>query len=351
MGLMQSGGLHSVTGAGAGISAHAVPATMPTVAVIGARRARQGTGHYIAVAMAKMGCRVVAIMTTCDASLRQATDALRQDGVILPDGGGYTCAHTMLTETQPDVLVIASPAPGHLEYIRMALEHRCHVLCEKPLFLPTATPSDDAGTCTDLIRRFVANRRYLAVNTQWPKTLPTFSKLYPHIRLVPEHIDSFAMRLCPESVGLNMLTDAAPHFLSMLYALCGAGTVIPPTIETVDMGERKLRVQFTLQHAMGQTRACLDLNHLPGQPKPAEYSINGAGVRRHIQMPGYLLSLENTDGVRVPMRDPLHVAAEDFIRQTMTGTPPDDGIRICMEQFGTLLAQAAQVTRTSLRVS
>ncbi len=318
---------------------------MVNVAVIGARRARQGTGRYFAAAFAKLGHRVCAITATADASLREATDALRRDGVRLQDGSAYTCARAMLAEATPDALVIASPADSHLEYIRMGLEHRCHVLCEKPLFAPAAapaTPADDAKTCADLMRRFAAARRCLAVNTQWPQTLPTFMRLHPQLNLSADAIDTFDMRLCPESTGVDMLLDAAPHFLSMLYALCGAGAITAPTI---DMSERELRLQCTLRHARGQARARLTLEHRRGQPKPAEYAINGAIARRHIQMPGYLLSLEDANGARIPMRDPLRMIAEDFIRQIETEAHPDDSIRICMQQLSELLAQAAQQPR------
>lgn len=312
---------------------------MVRVAVIGARRARQGTGHYFAAAFTKLGHQVCAITTTADASLNKAMDALRRDGVGLRDDCGYTCVRTMLAEATPDVLVIASPADSHLEYIRMGLEHRCHVLCEKPLFTPPAASPATAETCADLLRHFAAASRCLAVNTQWPQTLSTFMQLHPHLSLNAGAIDTFNMRLCPESTGVDMLLDAAPHFLSMLYALCGEGAITSPTI---DMSERKLQVQFTLQHARGQTRAQLALEHRLGQPKPAEYAINGAIARRHIQMPGYLLSLEAANGVRIPMRDPLHMVAEDFTRQIETEAHPDDSIRICMEQLSGLLAQAAQ---------
>jgi predicted dehydrogenase len=49
------------------------------------------------------------------------------------DGG--TDASTLLASGRFDAVVVATPAPLHLPFARLALEHGCHVLIEKPLAL------------------------------------------------------------------------------------------------------------------------------------------------------------------------------------------------------------------------
>ena len=46
----------------------------------------------------------------------------------------YTSFHTMMEQEKPDIVVLCSRLPKeHYEQIKYALNHGCHVLCEKPL--------------------------------------------------------------------------------------------------------------------------------------------------------------------------------------------------------------------------
>ena len=46
----------------------------------------------------------------------------------------YDSFTAMVEAEKPDIVVLCSRLPGeHYEQIKFALEHRCHVLCEKPL--------------------------------------------------------------------------------------------------------------------------------------------------------------------------------------------------------------------------
>ena len=55
----------------------------------------------------------------------------------------YTSFETMMETEKPDIVVLCSRLPGeHVEQIRFALNHRCHVLCEKP-FAETLIQADE----------------------------------------------------------------------------------------------------------------------------------------------------------------------------------------------------------------
>ena len=55
----------------------------------------------------------------------------------------YTSFETMMEQERPDIVVLCSRLPGeHVEQIRYALNHRCHVLCEKP-FAETLIQADE----------------------------------------------------------------------------------------------------------------------------------------------------------------------------------------------------------------
>lgn len=55
------------------------------------------------------------------------------DSFFIP--GRYTEVETMLLEVKPQLVIICTPNTTHQKYIRLALEHGAHVLCEKPLAL------------------------------------------------------------------------------------------------------------------------------------------------------------------------------------------------------------------------
>ena len=67
---------------------------------------------------------------------------------------------TLLKETRPDLVVVATPPGLHFEHAKAALEAGAHVLCEKP-FVPTLAEADA------LIALSARQGRLLAVNNQY----------------------------------------------------------------------------------------------------------------------------------------------------------------------------------------
>ncbi len=57
---------------------------------------------------------------------------------VAPGVACYPDVETLLRERSPDAVDICSPPAYHEEQIRLALEHGCHVLCEKPLLTRTS---------------------------------------------------------------------------------------------------------------------------------------------------------------------------------------------------------------------
>ena len=291
------------------------------VAVVGARRRRQGTGFYLGLACAKLGHEVVAVTTTSDDTLRETLAAFAEHD-IHPQG--YTDLDEALADQAVDALFIATPPDAHEAALRAALARRLHVCCEKPLLHPRKADGTERAEWDKLIEDFAAHRLHLHLNTQWPHTLQHFKELYPELELRGQGVASFAMSLCPESVGVEMIADAAPHFISMLQTLCGEGKLEQPRL---DMRDDKLELRLVFAHAHGDTEASLSLKRHSGQPKPAAYAIDGCEARRRIIMPEYTLSLETPGGRRVAMRDPLAASVEDFARKATSETPSDEATR------------------------
>ncbi|MDX1486795.1 MAG: Gfo/Idh/MocA family oxidoreductase, partial [Acidiferrobacterales bacterium] len=91
-----------------------------------------------------------------------------------------------LLQSEPvDIVAVCSPAESHLAQLELAVKAGCHVFSEKPLWW-----SDQLTRCENPVREvreptqrllelFLRQRRYLALNTQWPFTLEAFRQLHP----------------------------------------------------------------------------------------------------------------------------------------------------------------------------
>ena len=285
--------------------------------LVGARRARQGTGPFLAAALQEAGAEVCAIVGTRDASVAAAREDLLNRLQI--DCTGYTELAAALAAEQPDAVALCSPWRFHAEQLRQVAAAGCHCLVEKPLAWPAST-----GAVDDLIRPFEDNDRVLQMVTQWPLTLPAFEAVHG-TRAKPA--TSFEMGLSPISIGADMITDAAPHFISMLMALVGPGYFAGVTVES-EPGARPERLTLSgdYGHGGGTCRATLSLITCPEPPRPAWYAINGVRADREIELPGYQQYLA-ADGKRAALPDPLMEVAARFVTAVAAGHTDGDSLR------------------------
>ncbi|MDX1488975.1 MAG: Gfo/Idh/MocA family oxidoreductase, partial [Acidiferrobacterales bacterium] len=157
--------------------------TRHRVAVIGARRKRQGTGEYIAREFARCGCDVRAIVGTSESTIELARKALDQHYGI--DCVGFTSLAALLQNEAVDIVAVCSPAEAHLAQLELAAQAGCHVFSEKPLWWSDhlrhcEVPAREVSEATQrLLGQFLQQGRYLALNTQWPFTLDAFRQLHP----------------------------------------------------------------------------------------------------------------------------------------------------------------------------
>ena len=311
------------------------------VGVVGTRTVAQGIGAYVARAFASAGCEVVALVGTSPATVAQARAELsRRYGLQC---AGYEDVGARLGEEALDVLAICSPPGAHREALAAALEARVHVLCEKPLWWE-ADSGRRAGLAAEaeaLARGFAERGRLLALNTQWPATLPTFRRLHPQAE--KGGVRTFSMRLSPRGdvPGAlperlrreRLVIDAAPHALSLLQALVGHGRVegasasAPAAAPAAAGGPplAALDLRFTWRSAQLATRVELALRQCPEQPRPAGYAINGAWADREVDLPAYAMSLvaRETPARKLPLPDPLDAHVADFVAGVAAGRRTD----------------------------
>ncbi len=295
------------------------------IAIVGARRARQGTGPYLAAAFARLGHDICGIVGTSRDSIVEAEQALRQDYHIQTTG--YASLAELLDEQAANILVIASPHDTHLEYFRQGIAAGCHIFCEKPLwFPPLSDMPDDAADIVDAVARILAVATvadlHIGVNLQWPFSLEYYRQLHP----LPDdaaRIEAFDMHLSPASHGKAMVLDSAPHLISMLHALLGQGEIENHELRWQNDEQTRAGIAFDYRHRAGATRVRLELAQSLQQPRPAGYSINGNAVERRVSMKDYSQSLAG-GGREIAMQDLLTLSAKHFLER-ITGQTPDSG--------------------------
>jgi Oxidoreductase family, NAD-binding Rossmann fold len=289
------------------------------LALIGARRVRQGLGPFVARFLAEEGARVTAFLGTSADSVEAGGRELRQQAGI--DAVGYTDLERMLAGEDLDALVILSPAETHGRYLRAALEAGLHVLCEKPLLFGGEHTADQVA---ELASAFRTRGLLLAENCQWPHVLPAFRALHGD----PGPIQDFAMGLTPDSAGARMIADALPHPLSVAQAL------LPSTdarLEDLRFSNRDPQAQHLTIGARyatpdGGFRFEVQLIRGASLPREASLTINGRVARRRVRLEDYALFL--VDGSReVGLNDPLRALLRQFLANlsaTLAGAAPPD---------------------------
>lgn len=67
----------------------------------------------------------------------------------------------MIEATAPDIVSVCTPPFLHVEQTLLALEHGCHVFCEKPL-------AENLASAEKLVRAAERQKRFVVVNNQFP---------------------------------------------------------------------------------------------------------------------------------------------------------------------------------------
>ena len=321
------------------------------VGVVGTRTVCQGIGAYVARGFARAGCEVVALVGTRPETVEQARAELsRRFGL---ECRGYLDVESLLAGQPLDAIAICSPPAAHRAALAAALEAGVHVLCEKPLWWEagSARRPDLKAQVEALARGFLERGRLLALNAQWPATLPAYRRLHP--RAEEGGLRRFAMRLSPrgETPGRGdadarqrrerLVVDAAPHAISLLQALAGHGSVEDAAAsEPTAHGERAaldaLDLRFTWATSAGRTQVELELRQCPEQPRPAGYAINDHWADREVELPGYAMSLVSRErpARHVPLDDPLDLHVADFVAGIAAGRLTD--VEALVESLGAL---------------
>ena len=293
----------------------------PRIGLIGARRARQGLGPYVARDLHALGLQVVAVLGTSEATAGEAARHLAEAYGIRAEP--YTDRERMLAGASLDAIAVLSPPASHEAHLEAALASGLHVLCEKPLLWGGAALSARGAA---LVEGFRSRGLLLFENCQWPFTLPAFRALHPDAPPGPP--SRFAMRLSPTRSGLELIGDSLPHPVSMLQALAPdpGAQVGEIRVEALSPAREDADLRFTYRAAGGAVACEVVLRHGHSQPREASYSLDGRRAARALSLPAYTMELR--DGKRsVPLPDPVTACLREFavtLGEVLAGAVPPD---------------------------
>lgn len=302
------------------------------VALIGARRVRQGLGPFVARHLVALGAEVPCFLGTRPETIAESERAL--------GARGYADLAELLAREKPDALAILSPSETHERYVEAALEARVHVLCEKPL-LWNGPGLARRGAL--LCERFAAAGLLLRESCQWPYTLPAYRALHPGVG--PPR--SFAMRLSPAAhEPRQMLGDALSHPLSLLQALGGVAARVEEVALVARPGEVELR--FAYRTPTFSVASEVRLRSSDRLPREAAYAVNGHWAEREIRPSDYAFLFR--DGAReVDVPDPLRELLRDFLAALATRGGPDPAIPARMALLEQILEALPAAERAGAR--
>ncbi len=281
------------------------------VAIIGARRVRNGIGEYIANYFQKNGTPVVCVLGTTEETSSLASRSLKRYGI---EARPYHDFAEMVSREDIQAVAIASPAESHLDFLKGSLKRGLSVFCEKPFLDPSR--KDLTDELNDIFEQAWAEGNTVAMNSQWPFCLGAYEELCGS--LVPAGVRRFSIRLSPICSGPAMIPDSVPHALSILYAVLGPGTISPPAFSGTDTD---MTIEFTYTSAHGSCAVTIALIQQSEQPRPFWFGFDDRIARRSIETARYEISF-HSGGRRLRVADPLELSVRDFIEACSSGREP-----------------------------
>lgn len=286
--------------------------TRARVGLIGARRARQGLGPFLARDLRATGAEVPCFQVSREASLAPADRQLRETAGI--EARGYTDLAELLAHEALDALVVSSPHETHAAVLEAAAGAGLHVLCEKPLLWGVQDLTGRAAAC---VSDFEKRGLELWENCQWPCALPAFERLHPgSTRAAPSR---FAMGLQPAGVGAKMLADSLPHPLSLLQSLVPGSSprIVDVSFSDTSADPERLDVRFRYLAGAAETACRVELRPTRSHPRTVWLALDDHRAERAIDA-DYRLSFR--DGERsVPFEDPMSELIGRFVASLQRG--------------------------------
>ncbi len=272
------------------------------VAVIGAGRNRNGIGRYTAKYFRQAGATIAAVLGTTRKSSRIAAAELQKYDI---NAIAYTDLASIIKHEKPDTVVISSPMETHYDYLIQCIEAGVNVFCEKPFIAPSCR--DATNLLKNVFMKAEKKNLTIAMNSQWPFVLSSYIKLCGPVHR--SAIKKFYIRLSPMTEKTDMIAEAVPHALSILYCGLGMGQINNLQIES---HRETINITFTYKAQRSTCEVLFYLVRQEDQPRELSFGFNDKVIKREIDMESYTISFRSGNTV-IQTADPLQSSVLDFI--------------------------------------
>lgn len=186
--------------------------------IIGAGRNKNGIDEYIGKYFCRSGAEVASVLRRTEETSQRTSLNLEKNEI---KSNPYTDFHEMVEKEKPDSFVITSPSSTHHDYLVKCIGLRLNIFCEKPFV--TTDLDDMKGKVEDIPQKAQEKRLTVAMNSQWPFTLRYCEKICGEIEI--RKSNRLFITLSPVTSGSEMISEAVPHALSLLYSASGGGEI------------------------------------------------------------------------------------------------------------------------------
>ena len=282
------------------------------VSIIGAGRNRNGIGEYVGKYFHKNSAEVRSVLGRTEETSRKASLNLQKYGII---SNAYTDLHEMVERERPDVVVIASPSSTHYDYLVKCVDLGLNIFCEKPFLNPDL--DDVKARVENILEKAKEKKLTLAMNSQWPFALKYYKKVVGEIEI--KKSNRFFISLSPITSGREMISEAVPHALSLLYSVLGEGEIGNLMFESPK--EEEITIKF--KYLFGKKDCEVWINLVKGieQPRELQFGFNDKIVKRSLNLRNYDIYF-NYGNRKRKIADPLDLSVKDFIRAVEKRSEP-----------------------------
>ena len=274
------------------------------VSIIGAGRNRNGIGEYVGKYFQKNRAEVSSVLGRTEETSRKASLNLQKYGI---KSNAYTDLLEMVEREGPNVVVIASPSSTHYDYLVRCIDLGLHVFCEKPFLSPDL--DDVKGRVENILQKAKEKRLTLAMNSQWPFALKYYEKICGEIEI--RKSNRFFITLSPFASGREMISEAIPHALSLLYSALGEGEI--GNLIFGSPKEEEMTIKFKYLFGKKDCDVLIKLTKKEGQPREFQFGFNERIVKRSLNLKNYDIYF-NYGNRKWKIADPLDLSVRDFIR-------------------------------------
>ena len=219
----------------------------------------------------------------------------------------YTDFHEMVAKERPDVVVIASQSSTHYDYLLKCVDLGLHIFCEKPFLSPNV---DDAKERVENILEQAKEKRLtVAMNSQWPFALKYYEKICGEIEI--KKSNRFFITLSPFTSGGEMISEAVPHALSLLYSVLGEGEIGNLMFESAKKEEMTIKFKYLV--GKKDCEVLIRLVKREEQPREFQFGFNDKIVKRSLNLRNYDIYF-NYGNRKWKVADPLDLSVKDFVK-------------------------------------